>query len=43
MSINVDDLVKDALESGATHAAMADTSKITFHEEFRQACETWYQ
>ncbi|MGD0152685.1 MAG: DUF2284 domain-containing protein [Thermacetogeniaceae bacterium] len=39
MPINVDDLVRDALESGATHAAMVDTSKITFHEEFRQACE----
>jgi predicted metal-binding protein len=39
MPINLDDLVQDALESGATHAAMVDTAKITFHEEFREACE----
>ncbi|MGD0919017.1 MAG: DUF2284 domain-containing protein [Thermodesulfobacteriota bacterium] len=37
--INMDDLVKDALESKATRAAIIDTSQISFHEEFRKACE----
>ncbi len=39
MGINFDDLIKDALELKATYAAMADTSKIKFHEDFRKACE----
>jgi predicted metal-binding protein len=39
MPINADDVVKDALESGAAHAAMVDAPKIIFHEEFREACE----
>lgn len=34
-----DDLVKDALEAGATRAAIADTSELVFHEEYRKACE----
>ena len=33
------DLVKLALDSGASNAAIADTSKIVFHEDFRKACE----
>lgn len=39
MKINFDDLIKDALELKATYAAMADTSKIEFHEDYRKACE----
>lgn len=39
MEINFDDLIKDALELKATYAAMADTSKIKFHEDYRKACE----
>lgn len=39
MSFDLNDLVKDALELNASHAAIADTSKIKFHEEFRKACE----
>ncbi|AKN31752.1 metal-binding protein [Clostridium carboxidivorans P7] len=39
MKINFDDLIKDALELKATYAAMADTSKIKFHEDYRKACE----
>jgi predicted metal-binding protein len=34
-----DDLVKDALEAKAAHAAIADTSALVFHEEYRKACE----
>ena len=34
-----DDLIKDAREAGATHAAIADTSALVFHEEYRKACE----
>jgi predicted metal-binding protein len=33
------DLVKIALESNATDAAILDTSTIQFHEDFRKACE----
>ena len=39
MRINVDDLVRDALESKATRAAIVDTAEISVHEEFRKACE----
>lgn len=39
MAVNPDDLVKEALASKATCAAIADTSDISFHEEFRKACE----
>lgn len=35
----MEDLVKDALESKATRAAIVDTAGISFHEEFRKACE----
>jgi predicted metal-binding protein len=35
----MDDLVKDALESKATRSAIVDTAEISFHEEFRKACE----
>jgi predicted metal-binding protein len=34
-----DKLVEDALEAKATHAAIADTSTLVFHEEYREACE----
>lgn len=33
------DLIKIALESNASHAAILDTSTIQFHEDFRKACE----
>ena len=33
------DLVKIALESSASSAAILETSKIQFHEDFRKACE----
>jgi len=33
-----DDLVKDALEVRAAHAAIVDTSALTFHEEYRKLC-----
>jgi predicted metal-binding protein len=39
MKINFDDLVKDALELKASYAAIADASKIKFHEDYRKACE----
>jgi predicted metal-binding protein len=39
VTINMEELVKEALDSKATYAAIADTSKISFHEEFRKACE----
>jgi hypothetical protein len=32
-------LISDALASNATHAAMADVSRIQFHADFRNACE----
>lgn len=32
-------LVEEALASGAQYAAVVDTSGISFHEEFRKACE----
>jgi predicted metal-binding protein len=38
MRIDFDDLIKEALEADATHAAMADVSKIQFREEVRDAC-----
>jgi len=39
MAVDFDQLVKDALELNAKYAAIADTSKIRFHEDFRKACE----
>jgi predicted metal-binding protein len=39
MEINFQDLVKDALELNASHAGIADTSDLKFHEDFRKACE----
>lgn len=39
MPHDLNELVKDALESGAQFAAIVDTSKIDYREEFRQACE----
>ncbi len=37
--LNGRDLIKIALESDASDAAILDTSKIQFHEDFRKACE----
>ncbi len=37
--VDGDLLVKMALESNASHAAVLDTSEIQFHEDFRKACE----
>src|SRR5512147_2307339 len=37
--LNGDELVKIALESNASNAAILDTSSIQFHEDFRKACE----
>jgi predicted metal-binding protein len=37
--INPTDLIALALESNATEAAILETSKIEFHEDFRKACE----
>ena len=37
--IDAETLIREALESGITHAAILDTSKIQFHEDFRKACE----
>jgi predicted metal-binding protein len=34
-----EDLVRIALDSNATHAAIVNTSEIEFHEDFRKACE----
>jgi predicted metal-binding protein len=39
VAIDTEDLIKDAIESKAAYAAIIDTSKISFHEEFRKACE----
>lgn len=39
MEIDPGRLINDALAFGAARAAMADVSKIRFHEEFRKACE----
>lgn len=39
MEVNFDGLVKDALELKASYAAIADVSKIKFHEDYRKACE----
>jgi len=39
MGINFQNLVKDALELNASHAAIADTSNLEFHVDFRKACE----
>ena len=33
------ELIALALESAAAHAAVLDTSKIQFHQDFREACE----
>lgn len=38
MKYNVDCMVKDALELGAAHAAIADVNNITFSEELRSMC-----
>jgi len=37
--IDGNELVKLALESNASHAAILDTTSIQFHEDFRKACE----
>jgi predicted metal-binding protein len=37
--VDGEDLVRIALDSNATHAAILETSKIEFHEDFRKACE----
>ncbi len=37
--INEGVLINMALESNASYAAILDTSKIQFHEDFRKACE----
>ena len=37
--IDGEKLVAIALESNASHAAVLETSKIEFHEDFRAACE----
>ena len=34
-----ENLVRIALDSNAAHAAVLETSKIEFHEDFRKACE----
>ncbi|MCH5139086.1 DUF2284 domain-containing protein, partial [Clostridiaceae bacterium UIB06] len=39
MEINLEDLVKEALELKASYAAIANASKIKFHEDYREACE----
>lgn len=39
MWIDMNGLLKDALESGAAQAALIDTTEILFYEEFRKACE----
>jgi predicted metal-binding protein len=39
VAVNREHLVKDALDCGAAYAAIADTSEISFHEDFRKACE----
>lgn len=39
MKINLEDLVKDALELKASYAGIADASKIKFHEDYREACK----
>ena len=39
MTTDNDELVKVAIELGAARAVIVDTSRIEFHEEFRQACE----
>ena len=36
------ELVKFALESNVSHAAVLDTESIEFHEDFRKACEKNY-
>ena len=37
--LNGEELVKIALESNATNAAIVATASIQFHEDFRKACE----
>jgi len=37
--VNPEDLIKDALASNFSHAAVLETSSIQFHEDFRKACE----
>ena len=37
--LNANELIKIALESNASNAAILDTASIQFHEDFRKACE----
>jgi len=37
--IDGNELIRIALESNASHAAVLDASEIQFHEDFRKACE----
>src|SRR5690554_5005020 len=39
MSIQFEDMVKDALQLNATRAAMIDVSKIKFSKELRRMCK----
>lgn len=39
MTVDFKELIRDALELNASHAAIVDTSNLVFHEEFRKACE----
>jgi predicted metal-binding protein len=39
MMMDGQSLIKIALESKASHAAILDTAHIQFHEDFRKACE----
>ena len=39
MMLDGKELIKIALETNASHAAILDTSVIEFHEDFRKACE----
>ncbi len=37
--MNQESLIRTALDSKASHAAILDVSQIRFHEDFRKACE----
>ncbi|OLN29822.1 DUF2284 domain-containing protein [Desulfosporosinus metallidurans] len=39
MNVDIDDLVRDALALGVTHAAIATVADIKFNEDFRTQCE----
>ena len=39
METILNDLVNEALELNATHAAMVEVTKIPFNEDFRKLCE----